>query len=577
MRAIPYYEWVRDLCGYHYLHGSVLNREMGMFAEKVFTSWLDTRHKHNKRVKAMWLIPRKGRKSTMVTQGGPPWLIAQDPNLAIVIDSEMKPRSNDFMTATASILEGISEEPICGPNCKLPKRSWIEYMGNWRDPDRQWREDRIEVAVRTHRQRKEPSMITSSVEIGYTGGAPDCIFIDDPMSPESHTIQWMRKVIQHYTGLGPVLMPNGLFVLCMTRYDDNDLAGHIERTEGWHIASPDEAERCIRRGRCTAATEDHPAPWHVMWRCAEEDPASDQKPVSIDPVIWSDDFLDSEKRKNGTFYSAQFLNNPWHNPDAAFQPEDFCYAEKVPGDVVTVLSTDTAWKDPKDALAQRGGDYNTFVTGNHQTSTGKVYVSAVGRGRWTMGEWGDQIVRILRKQKRLRYRVSRITHEELRVAKGAIATAIRSACQRWNELTPALIVAPRSNQKDAKLARIKSIAQYFQNHLVIFVRPCGNIDPDHNYCDEPGCFEMYALRDELLKLGSALYDDLADAMADHFLPDIYHAPSVKVKEMRPEPRRPYDETLKPNYDPTPEWRATLDEEDRLVYEPTDAFYPREPV
>ncbi len=66
-------------------------------------------------------------------------------------------------------------------------------------------------------------------------------------------------------------------------------------------------------------------------------------------------------------------------------------------------------------------------------------------------------------------------------------------------------------------------------------------------------------------------------MADHFLPDVYHPPSVTVPDRREALQRPYDDELKPNYEPSPEWKATLDEDDRLVYVPTDAFYPREPV
>ena len=40
MDHVPFFQFARDICGYHYLHPSVLNREMGAFAEKCFNAWM---------------------------------------------------------------------------------------------------------------------------------------------------------------------------------------------------------------------------------------------------------------------------------------------------------------------------------------------------------------------------------------------------------------------------------------------------------------------------------------------------------------------------------------------------------
>jgi hypothetical protein len=425
-------------------------------------------------------------------------------------------------------------------------------------------------------QRKEPSLIASSVEIGYTGGAPDAIFIDDPMSPESHTEVWMSSVRNHYTGLGPILMPNGLFVLCMTRYDDDDLAGHIERTEGWHTCEADEAEKCVRAGTCTQATEDHPEPWHVLLRKAE-----DEDGKSIDESVWPTSFLNAERKKYPGFYAAQYMNNPWLNPDSSFQLEDFTFVNVIPQDVVKVLTSDIAWKTPTDRKTERGGDWNVFVTASHQRATGKVYVTDVRRGRWTQGEWGDELVSILRKERTVgRVPISRMTYEELRGgAAGALEETVRAACTRWSELAPALVRAPRSTSPNAKQERIKSIAMYFQNHQVIFVRPCGNVEPKHAFCKVKGCQEMYILMTELLKYGATLYDDAADAMADHFTPGVYFAPSIPQRLPLPSIRAPYDDILKPSQggEVEGEMAIIMDEMDRPRWEYRDRLYERDPI
>lgn len=558
MRVLPLFYVARDLMGFHYVQGSKLNMEMAAYAERAFHAWMDTRDVHRKRVKIMFLIPRKGRKSTIITQTGPPYLLLYNHDLSIVIDSEKKERANDFLGSISRVISGEA------------KVGWKDTIGSWKSSDRKWRDDMLEVSVRRYRQRKEPSLVSSSVDIGYTGGAPDCLFIDDPMSPESHTDLWMTNVVNHYNGMGPVLMPNGLLVLCMTRYDDQDLAGHIQRTEGWHECSMLEMEACIRAGKCAVSSPEYPQPWHVMLRAA-----LNEQDQSIDEVVWPTEFLHAERKKYPAFFAAQYMNDPWSNPDASFQKEDFVYAAEYPKDVSTILSTDTAWKQPSDRKTERAGDYNVLLIGKHQRTEGKVYVTDIRRGRWTMGEWGDELVKVLQAQRNLRERVARITYEELRVAKGAIEQAIRSALARWGEPCPALIQAPRPNTAGSKEERVKSIAQYFQNHQVVFVRPCKNTEYLHE-CAK--CREFQILRNELLKFGTTVYDDCADAMADHFIADIYHAPAVAAKvELPPQPRSFYDDILKPNYGYTAEAIMLLDEKDRPYWVPTDGAYPREVI
>lgn len=572
MNHVPFFQFSRDLCGYHYVANSVLNREMGAFAEKCFNAWLETRWQTGKRTKMMALIPRKGRKSTMFTQSGPVYLLAMNPNLSVLISSEKKERSNDFMGASARILSGEARTPICVSGCDLPSRPFADYLGSWKTEDRKWRDDAIVISTRTHVQRKEPSIVTCSVDIGYTGGAPDAIFIDDPMSPETHTELWMNNVIRHYSGLGPVGMPNALYMLCMTRYDDMDLAGHIERTEGWHVCEADEAEACIRAGKCSLASLDHPEPWHVLFRRAW-----DAEEKSIDEAIWPTSFLHAEQKKYSAFFAAQYLNDPWQNPDASFQPEDFTYSTDAPVDCNTVLTTDTAWKDPDSKKTERGGDFSVFNVSRHHVSSGRVYTTHIARGRWTQGEWGDELVKILRMQREKRQPVSRMTYEDIPNAKGAIEQAIRAACARWGEIAPALIQIQRSRNPDDKLRRTKAIAQYFQNHWAIFVRPCKALEPGHGACGVPGCGNFYILRNELLKLGATMYDDCADSMADQFHPEVYHAPSVHTVNAYTPPVRPYDDILKPNQEEGG-WTMTLDQNDRPVFIPNDTFYyPREPV
>jgi hypothetical protein len=568
---LPFFEFARDLCGFFYIDAweregqkiprSTLNWEMADYHERIVNAWMDTRFSLRKRVKVAYIIPRKGRKSTLITQAGPAYELALDNNLSIGIDSEKKENSNTFLRSTAAIMGGKTNSP------------WVKYLGNWNQPECLWRDDRIVVYPRTYAQRKDPSIFTLSIEIGAVGAAPDIIHIDDPMSIETHTDIWMQQVRKHYEGLGPVLVPNGLFVLCMTRYDDGDLYGHIERTEGVHVCDGPTAEACIRAGRCTNASEEFPQPWHVMFKSAWDDHER-----SIDEAVWDSDFLHAEHKKSPGWFAAQFLNNPWHDPDASFQPEDFKYAAEVPPDVTTILTSDIAWKNPKASKLERGGDWNVLIRGKHHWKEGRVYIDQIKRGRWTEAEWGDQLVHTLRESKKPGPPVSRMVYEELRggASFGHIANVIKSVCARTRDLAPALVKAIRSTAADAKAQRVKSCAVYFQNGAVIFVRPCKNTQYNHD-CAQ--CKEFQVLRNELLKFGATTYDDAAEAMSDQFHPEIYHPPAVQVATpITPVHRYQYDDILRPAVEQQGEMVMVLDENDRPVwYQPDTYYYPRETI
>ena len=134
---LPFFQFARDLVGFHYIRESKLNREMADYHERIVNAWMDTRHTLRKRVKAAYIIPRKGRKSTIITQAGPAYELALDNNLSIGIDSEKKENSNTFLRSTAAVIGGKSETP------------WVDYMGNWHQPENLWRDDRIVIYPRT--------------------------------------------------------------------------------------------------------------------------------------------------------------------------------------------------------------------------------------------------------------------------------------------------------------------------------------------------------------------------------------------------------------------------------------------
>lgn len=180
------------------------------------------------------VLPRGTFKSSLCSVAYPIWLLMRDPNLRIMLDSELFGNSSQFLREIKLHMKG---EPF------------IKLFGDWEGPV--WNDSQIIIKPRT-KILKEASITASGIGAEKTSYHTDVVIMDDLNSPNnSQTPEGRRKVIQHYKyTVGPILEPHGIAVLVGTRYASDDALGHVmkseiepEKEEKRGLLSPTEPEK----------------------------------------------------------------------------------------------------------------------------------------------------------------------------------------------------------------------------------------------------------------------------------------------------------------------------------------------
>jgi hypothetical protein len=144
----------------------------------------------------------------------PIWLLLRNPNLRILIDSELYMNSSKFLREIKSHLETPLMASLFG-----------EFRGST------WNEDEILIRQRGV-VKKEASITVGGIGTTKVGQHYDVIIGDDYNSPKnSNTPENAAKVVDHYKYNTSILEPEGTYVIIGTRYSSGDCIGHILTNE----------------------------------------------------------------------------------------------------------------------------------------------------------------------------------------------------------------------------------------------------------------------------------------------------------------------------------------------------------
>lgn len=169
------------------------------------------------------VCPRGALKSTLCVISYSIWRIMRDPNIRILIDSEVYSNSKNFLREIKAHLES---------------ERLTSLFGKFRS-DSNWTEGSITISQRT-KVIKEGTITCSGVGAIKVGQHFDLIIGDDMNSNKnSLTQEGRQKVIDHYKLSTSILEPDGDIVIIGTRYAEDDLIGHILSQEiGLDACSP---------------------------------------------------------------------------------------------------------------------------------------------------------------------------------------------------------------------------------------------------------------------------------------------------------------------------------------------------
>lgn len=163
----------------------------------------------------MIVYPRGTFKSSVGAVGYSIWSLLNNPNLRILIDSEVYGNSKNFIR---EIRGHLSSPKI------------IELFGEFKT-DHNWGEGEITIAQRT-KVLKEASITAGGIGTAKTGQHYDIIIGDDYNSANnSETSDGRDKVINHYRMNQAILDPGGIYVIIGTRYSVSDILGFILENE----------------------------------------------------------------------------------------------------------------------------------------------------------------------------------------------------------------------------------------------------------------------------------------------------------------------------------------------------------
>lgn len=157
------------------------------------------------------VMPRGTFKSSIGSIAYPIWRLMNDPNLRILIDSEVYSNSKNFLREIRAHLTG---------NKRL-----ITLFGEFRGEN--WNESEITINQRTA-IKKEASITCGGIGTVKVGQHYDEIIADDLNSQNnSETIEGRKKVIRHFQMYIGLLEPGGRRIVSGTRYATDDVIGHI--------------------------------------------------------------------------------------------------------------------------------------------------------------------------------------------------------------------------------------------------------------------------------------------------------------------------------------------------------------
>lgn len=194
------FQTAKYLCGYsqvnEYTHGSTI------------------RALENSDTRKLIVMPRGTFKTSIAVVAFPIWLMIRNPNIRILLDSEVWTLSKNSLREIKSHLKGDRFRDAF-PN-------WKPVLDN---------QDEMIINTRSV-PKKEPTITASGIGAGKTGQHYDVIIADDLNSPKnSMKPELAEQVINHYRYYTSILDPGGTIVIIGTRYSELDLIAWIMKNE----------------------------------------------------------------------------------------------------------------------------------------------------------------------------------------------------------------------------------------------------------------------------------------------------------------------------------------------------------
>lgn len=465
-------------------------------------------------------IPRDWGKSVSITKAANLWAQLDEPDMVSYIGSEIHPKAKGFLGSIKRVILG--------------KEGWFSWLyGDWYDPEREWNTEQMVHGYRRLESLTEPSFGTFGVDTGLTGYHPDMVFWDDPLSATKLRAggDWLKIVKGAVDAAYFALRADSFFCFIFTRYEDGDVAGKLNESDGVLSWS---GMRC-RDERLTGKVGK--GLWRVYFLQARDRDKVDRyfegEPVL--PEVDSHQSLLRLEKRDPRGYASQKMNEPGtgeHMPLAQEQIDQIWVERSAPIPILdAVMNLDTAFKDEN----RKGtGDDNVVEVWLRDLRPNGIryFDRALFSDEWRSEDMLTAMVNTAADLRRRGIRLSWITDEKMPGGMDQLwGQAIESAFIKAGLRVPQILFIPR--QGNRKLTRITTAAGYWVEGFVRL------------YKGAPGVGKLVS---QMLRIGFSDHDDLADAAADIFNPEIWNRPersmNQRAEDLGDYPVQPGDDVLK---------------------------------
>ena len=418
----------------------------------------------------LYLLPRGSFKSTIGTIGYALWRLIINPDLRILMDSEVLDNAEKFLGQIKQHLRSNSFRELYGDL----------ISSKHRETSREFT-----LSSRKNYRLKEPSIFATGIGTVNVGQHYDEIICDDLHSEKNVSTQdQIEKVIAHYRLLLSLLEPGGRLIIIGTRWHFSDLYNYlleeeIPETEGL---------------------------WEVYHEKATRDDGSLYFPDRL-----TKEFLKEQRSAMGSYlYSCQYQNDPVDPDTQVFKREFFKYwggsGEFFPtNDKGKNLLLNVYILIDRAFSTRSSADYTGCIAVG-VSSTGALYVLDAERHKFGLNELGALIFRWIRKygEGRIRYvGIETINWEE-------IEKHMRDTMKVNKVFFNLVRLKPESKQ--TKTRRIEAALEPLYSNGMVYHRK-----------------RMIELEDELVKFPKTGHDDLVDALA--YVKQLMTTPGNDDKEL----------------------------------------------
>lgn len=432
--------------------------------------------------KKLILMPRGMFKTSLCSIAYPLWRLTKDPNLRILIVSEVHTRATRILREIKGHLAQSTRYTLIFGDKKSGEV---------------WKEDEVLLKGRT-RNVKEGSITAAGLDTLGAGPHYDIIIVDDPQSNlNTGTKDQIDKVWDQFLLMLSLLEPNGELFVVMTRWHKGDVAGRIIR--------------------------DQRSDYDIIIKEAyRRDEKGDLTEEPLCPEVLSKKFLSETRRAQGPYiFSGQYLNNPVPADEAKFMPGWIRFYKKAPQLLRVTMTVDPASRQRKDS------DYTVMLVQGMDVHR-RRYVLDIVRDRMSPKQTIETLFAMMDKWNPVRIGFEAVGFQE------TYRQFIEDERRRRGYTTSIEEMHPKAFRKEE---RIQRLIPFYESSLIMWPEHCFRRVVDGQIKD---MIEVF--REEYESFPNGEHDDIMDAQA--YQMDIEAPPTPPKPPTEAEKLKAYEKKIK---------------------------------